>query len=68
MLFQLRKAIKESSIHTGKNIGVKNVAQRLELSFPNEASLEITSEVGVGSCFIMTFPYIPSTMKVALEE
>lgn len=57
-LAQLKRAIKESAIHTGKHIGIKNVAQRLELTFPNESSLEITSEVGLGSCFTITFPYI----------
>lgn len=60
-LQQLRQAISESEIHTGKNIGVKNVAQRLKLSYPNESSLEITSVPGEGSCFTMTFPYMPIT-------
>lgn len=67
-LAELRRAIKESQLHTGKNIGIKNVAQRLELSYLGEATLEITSKPGEGSCFTMTFPYIQGVSKILANE
>lgn len=62
ILHQLRQAIKESEIHTGRNVGVKNVAQRLKLCYPNKSSLEITSEPDKGSCFTITIPYLSDSI------
>ncbi len=42
----------------GKNIGIKNVADRLALFYANEATIEINSTPQTGTTFIFTLPVI----------
>lgn len=42
----------------GENIGVQNIAKRLYLLYHEQCAFEIESELGRGSTFTLTFPYL----------
>lgn len=62
-IHKLQQSIANASEYTGKHIGLKNVAQRLELCYPNESFIDITSTKGYGSCFKLSFSYIEHINK-----
>lgn len=44
-------------IDDGKNVGIKNSIRRLKYYYGDGASVECTSELGVGTTFIIMIPY-----------
>ena len=58
-LVQLNNMLAEKNpSNSGKNIGLVNVMQRLNLLYADEASIEVRSAPLAGSSFIFTFPFI----------
>ena len=53
---ELMKSIRDEQISMS-HIGVQNVAKRLELLFPKQSKVEISSEPGIGTKVSLIFPY-----------
>lgn len=49
--------ITDRPIDDGKNVGIKNPIRRLKYYYGDGASVECTSELGVGTTFIIMIPY-----------
>lgn len=54
-LEQLRNIAGEK-LPTGTGIGVKNVVTRMKLLYADQFSMDISSELGVGTTFVLSFP------------
>lgn len=59
-LEQLHDILSDKKTPSGKSIGLRNVMQRMNLTYSEQCTLSIESIPGKGSCFIMTFPYVDS--------
>lgn len=57
-IVKIKKSLQDEHISM-KHIGVRNVAKRLTLLFPQRSKIEIQSKIGVGTCVTMWFPFIP---------
>ena len=57
-IVQLISSMKENPTVSSKKIGLRNVYQRLMLSYADDASIEINSTPNVGTCFTITIPFI----------
>lgn len=58
ILTQLRDILADKKTPSGKSIGLRNVMQRMSLTYSEPCSIEIDSIVNEGACFTLTFPYI----------
>lgn len=57
-LEELQNSLSEEALSRNKNIGLRNVVQRMNLIYSDQFSLNIKSSVGEGTCFTLTFPYV----------
>ena len=49
--------IADRPIDDGKNVGIKNSIRRLKYYYGEDASVECSSELGIGTTFTITIPY-----------
>ncbi len=49
--------IADRPIDDGKNVGIKNSIRRLKYYYGEDASVECSSELGIGTTFTLTIPY-----------
>lgn len=49
-------SVHDGAFNTSEHIGLKNVYKRIKLSFGNDAGLNITGKIGVGTCVSYSFP------------
>lgn len=57
-LDELRESLKHNAITSSKNIGLRNVVQRMNLTYADQFSLFIESTMEKGTCFSLRFPYV----------
>ena len=57
-LDELRQSLKQDAITSSKNIGLRNVVQRMNLTYADQFSLTIESTLEKGTCFLLRFPYV----------
>jgi len=57
-LNELRESLKYDAITSSKNIGLRNVVQRMNLTYADQSSLHIESTLEKGTCFTLSFPYV----------
>ena len=57
-LDELRESLKYDAISSAKNIGLRNVVQRMNLTYADQFSLNIESTMEKGTCFSLRFPYV----------
>lgn len=54
-LIKLQKQLEESSINSGRHIGLRNVNQRLKLVFGEECGLKVNGTLGEGLCVTVCY-------------
>ena len=57
-LCELQESLKADAITSSKNIGLRNVIQRMNLIYTDQFTLGIESVTEKGTCFSLRFPYI----------
>lgn len=57
-LDELRESLAFNAIASAKNIGLRNVMQRMNLTYADRFSLNIESSTEKGTCFSLRFPYV----------
>jgi len=57
-LNELRESLKYDAIAASKNIGLRNVMQRMNLIYSDQFVLNIESVIEKGTCFTLKFPYV----------
>ena len=55
---ELRESLKCDAISSSKNIGLRNVIQRMNLIYADQFTLNIESDIKKGTCFSLRFPYV----------
>ena len=57
-LNELRISLAFNAISSSKSIGLRNVVQRMNLTYADRFSLNIESNTEKGTCFLLRFPYV----------
>lgn len=57
-LAQLREILADKKTPSGKNIGLRNVAQRMNLTYSKPCSVTVESSEEMGTCFTLRFPFL----------